>query len=311
MKTEHPFRSAALALAMVLSTSAWAAPDPAYRAAIDGWRAQADAKIRAEDGPLSAIGLYWLRPGSNQVGAYPSNEVVLPADVAPSKAGVFEVRGKDISFEAGGGIAAQVDGKDVKRVALQQEGKGGNSNFRLGRLKLSVVGRDLGLAVRVTDPDSPARREFAGQQWFPVNEDWVVQGRFVPFAAPKTLVYEAATGGTRRAQSPGYVSFVRDGHEYRLEVQESAGGYLAFFFDASTGKESYAGGRAVPIEKAGGDAVKIDFNKAFNMPCAVSAYFNCQIAPEQNHLTALNIPAGEKKPAFKVQRVASAPAYLK
>lgn len=47
------------------------------------------------------------------------------------------------------------------------------------------------------------------------------------------------------------------------------------------------------------------------MPCAVSAYFNCQIAPEQNHLTALLIPAGEKKPAVRVQRVASAPEYIK
>jgi len=108
------------------------------------------------------------------------------------------------------------------------------------------------------------------------------------------------------------VSFKRNGQEYRLEVQKSSeDGYIAFFFDATTGKSTYAGGRVVPIEKAQGDLVRLDFNKAYNMPCAVSPFFNCQIAPQQNHLTALEIPAGEKKPLARVQRVASAPEYIK
>jgi len=303
MKKRRFFLTLAATIALAQVMPAQAATDPAYRASIENWRVEADQKIRAVDGPLAAIGLYWLRPGVNQVGAFPSNEVVLPSDVAPKQVGRFVVNDGDIVFES--------DALPEKRLALQQEGKGGTSSFALGRVKLSVVGRDLGLAVRVTDPNSVSRRDFPGQQWFAVDESWSVPGRFVRFDTPKTLVYEAATGGTRSGISPGYVSFERDGQTYRLDVQESAGGYIAFFFDASTGKDSYAGGRVVPISKAGGDKVVLDFNKAFNMPCAVSAYFNCQIAPEQNHLTALRIPAGEKKPAVKVQRVASAPDYIK
>jgi uncharacterized protein (DUF1684 family) len=304
----RPLLASSLLLAWALAS---AATDTAYRTSIDTWRAQADAKIRAADGPLSAIGLYWLRPGSNQLGAFPSNEIVLPSDVAPPRAGTIDVAGKDITFQAAPEVAASLDGKEVKRIALDQEGKGSRTHFNIGRVKLAVVGRDLGLAVRVTDPESPARRDFTGQQWFAVDENWKVAGHFVPFATPKTLVYEAATGGTRKGISPGYVSFERGGKTYKLDVQESGGGYIAFFFDGTTGKSSYAGGRVVPIEKGAGDVVSLDFNKAYNMPCAVSAYFNCQIAPEQNHLTALAIEAGEKKPALKVQRVASAPAYLK
>jgi uncharacterized protein (DUF1684 family) len=288
-----------------------AATDNSYRAAVEAWRAQADVKIRAADGPLAAIGLYWLRPGANQVGAFPGNEVVLPSDVASPKAGSFDVSGTEVHYHAGAALPARVDGRELTQLALQQEGKGSASSFELGRLKLSLVGRDLGLAVRVTDPNSPARRDFPGQQWFPVDEAWTVQGRFVPFETPKTLAYEAATGGIRHGISPGYVTFERDGQPYRLDVQESNGGYIAFFFDATTGKDSYAGGRAVPITKTDGGKVLLDFNKAYNMPCAVSPFFNCQIAPEQNHLTALRIPAGEKKPVLKVQRVASAPEYIK
>ena len=299
-----------LSLGLTLGLSAHAA-DANYTASIEAWRKQADTKIRADDGPLAAIGLFWLRPGSNQVGAWPSNEVVLPQDVAPAKAGVIAVDGDKISFEAADGVAANLNGADSKRFALEQEGKGSQSSFKLGRVKLSIVGRDLGLALRVSDPHSAALRDFPGQQWFPVDDSWAVEGRFVPFTTPKTLVYEAATGGTRHGIAPGYVSFTRDGKQYRLDVQATPTGYLAFFFDASTGKTSYAGGRVVPIEKLKDGVVRLDFNKAYNMPCAVSPYFNCQIAPEQNHLTALLIPAGEKKPAVKVQRVASAPEYIK
>ena len=300
-----------LSAGLTLVLPAHAATDTDYRTSIETWRKQADAKIRADDGPLAAIGLYWLRPGNNQVGAWPSNEVVLPQDAAPPKAGIIAVDGGKISFEAADGVAVQVNGAQIRHIELQQEGHDGLSNFHLGRLKLAIVGRDLGLALRVSDPNSVTRREFSGQQWFDVDEHWVLDGRFVAYDAPKTLEYEAATGGKRHGISPGYVSFSRDGKQYRLDVQATADGYLAFFFDASTGKTSYAGGRVVPIAKLGNGAVKLDFNKAYNMPCAVSAYFNCQIAPEQNHLTALLIPAGEKKPALKVQRIASAPEYIK
>ena len=311
MKLRTSLIATVLAGGLAMATSALAGADSNYRATIDAWRVEADAKLRSADGPLAAVGLYWLHPGSNQVGAYPSNEVVLAQDVAPAKAGTIDVRNNKITFQAAHAVPVVQDGKEVQRIALQQEGQGSNSHFNIGRLKLSVVGRDLGLAIRVSDPNSATLREFPGQQWFPVDEDWVVEGQFVPFATPKTLVYEAATGGTRKGVSPGYVTFERNGQRYKLDVQKSAKGYIAFFFDASTGKDSYAGGRVVPITQGEGDRVTLDFNQAYNMPCAVSAFYNCQIAPEQNHLTALLIPAGEKKPALKVQRVASAPGYIK
>jgi len=307
-----------LFFSLLLNVSTQAATDGNstgnYSSSLDAWRKHADEKIRAEDGPLSAVGLYWLHDGVNKVGAYPSDEVVLSSNAAPVKAGIIKVVGSSVTFDAADNVVVSVDGKDTTHVSLQKDGQLDQSTFKLGRLKFSFVNRELGLAVRVTDPDSEARRDFPGQQWFPADESWIVAGHFVPFAAPKTLVYEAATGGTRTGISPGYVSFTRDGHEYRLEVQKASGtgsGYIAFFFDGTTGKATYGGGRVVPIEQLTGDNVRLDFNKAFNMPCAVSPFFNCQIAPQQNHLTALLIPAGEKKPVVKVQRVASAPEYIK
>ena len=86
---------------------------------------------------------------------------------------------------------------------------------------------------------------------------------------------------------------------------------MAFFYDTTTAKTTYAGGRVVPIELGEGDKVTLDFNKAFNRPCAVSPYTTCRLPPEQNRLKSLEVRAGEKKPLVKVQRIASAPDSIK
>jgi hypothetical protein len=62
--------SSLLALGLALSLPVHASTGVGYHADINAWRQQADVKIRAEDGPLAAVGLYWLRAGSNQVGAW-------------------------------------------------------------------------------------------------------------------------------------------------------------------------------------------------------------------------------------------------
>jgi uncharacterized protein (DUF1684 family) len=86
---------------------------------------------------------------------------------------------------------------------------------------------------------------------------------------------------------------------------------VAFFYDTTTAKTTYAGGRVVPIEVGEGDQVALDFNKAFNRPCAVSPYTTCRLPPEQNRLKSLEVRAGEKKPLVKVLRIASAPDSIK
>lgn len=282
-----------------------------YASSVAQWRQESERRLTAEYGTLAAVGLYWLRPGENRLGASPTNEVVLPADVAAPQVGVVTLSGKQVTLGSNGSVPVALAGKTVRKAEWAPDGSGKTPAATIGRLKLELLGRAEGQAIRVYDPNSPLRRDFSGQQWYPVDEKWVVEGRFAPFATPKKLQFDIAIGGQRSTLSPGQVSFKRDGKEYRLDVQERGQGeYVAFFFDGTTGKETYGGGRVVPITRLAGDLVSLDFNKAYNMPCAVSPYFACEIAPKQNHLS-LAIPAGETKPQVKVQRIASAPDYLK
>ena len=294
------------------AVSSHAATDSShYRSELAQWRRDADQRLRAPDGSLAVVGLFWLHEGSNRIGSHPANEVLLPPDAAPAQVATVKVENGVTSLEVTGDVPVSVGAENVSKLVLGKGDRSGNS-IKIGRLTLSLQSGEQGLAIQVSDPNSPARRDFAGQQWYPIDEAWRVPGRYVAYAQPKTIPYESAVGGTRSAPSPGYVSFQRGGKEYRLDVlQEGSNSKVAFFYDTTTAKTTYAGGRVVPIEAGDGDNVSLDFNKAFNRPCAVSPYTTCRLPPEQNRLTALEIRAGEKKPLAKVTRVASAPDFIK
>jgi uncharacterized protein (DUF1684 family) len=69
------------------------------------------------------------------------------------------------------------------------------------------------------------------------------------------------------------------------------------FTDATTGEETYEGGRYIDLkmEDIRGNTVLLDFNKAYNPYCAyVSGLYNCPIPPKENHISVA-IRAGEKK----------------
>jgi uncharacterized protein (DUF1684 family) len=304
---------AILALAVLAGASAsqGATDSNNYRSDLERWRQDAEQRLRAPNGSLAVIGLFWLHDGTNRIGSHPANEVLLPPDAAPAQVAIVKVEGGVTSLEVTGDAPVSINGETLNKVVL---GKGdpGNRNIKVGRLTLSLQSGEQGLAIQVSDPNSALRRDFAGQQWYPIDEGWRVPGRYVAYLQAKIIPYESAVGGTRSAPSPGYVTFQRDGKEHRLDVlQEGNNNRVAFFYDTTTAKTTYAGGRVVPIEPGEGDQVSLDFNKAFNRPCAVSPYTTCRLPPEQNRLKSLEVRAGEKKPLVKVQRIASAPDSIK
>ena len=90
--------------------------------------------------------------------------------------------------------------------------------------------------------------------------------------------------------------FLKDGREWRLDaVLEQAGDPELFimFADATSGQETYGGGRFlyVPLPSAG--HTRLDFNQAYNPPCALNDFATCPLPPPQNRLK-LRVEAGER-----------------
>ncbi len=128
-----------------------------------------------------------------------------------------------------------------------------------------------------------------------MKEEWRIPAKFVAYPTPTKLTFDTIVGEREILDSPGYVTFERDGKTYRLQAAREKDGTLWFVFrDATSGRTTHGGARQLTADPPRGDEVILDFNKAINLPCAYIPYATCPLAPPQNRLK-LAIEAGEMK----------------
>jgi uncharacterized protein (DUF1684 family) len=267
-----------------------------YRAEIETWRGDRETRLKAPGGWLALAGLFWLKPGENRLGTAPGSDILLPAGSAPERAGVIELRDRQVSLRLEPGVAAEIKGRPITSADLRSDAGGEPDVVSLGRLTMQVIERSGRLGIRVRDPESPVRRGFKGLQWFPVDQGWRVTARFVPHEAPRTVELADVTGAVQKMTAPGYVVFTHQGRELMLEpVLEGAGAKELFFIfrDETSGHETYGAGRYLYAALPREGAVVIDFNKAYSPPCAFTRFATCPLPPRQNRL-GVRVEAGEK-----------------
>jgi uncharacterized protein (DUF1684 family) len=271
-----------------------AAPAPPnYKAQIEQWRERRARALTADDGWLTVTGLFWLKEGKNTVGAAPGNDMVLPKGSAPARLGTFEFHTRATTFEAAPGAKVTVDGKPAATAALKPDTSGNPDILQVGALTMFVIQRGTRFGIRLKDRNSERRKKFTGLKYFPINEAYRVEARFVPYNPPKKIPVLNILGDTSEEPSPGYVEFRLNGRDCRLDPIEEDGFLFFIFKDLTSGKETYPPGRFLYAEMPkNGDKVILDFNKAFNPPCAFTPYATCPLPPAENHLP-IRLEAGE------------------
>ncbi|MCX7514174.1 DUF1684 domain-containing protein [Frateuria hangzhouensis] len=276
--------------------------DP-YTRQIEQWRADRVARLTASDGWLSLIGLEWLHEGTHRVGSAADNDIVLKA--GPAHLGTLTLAADGsmrIALDPASG--ATVDGRAVTDAVLVDDmhaGAEGPSTVRFGSASFYVIDRDGRKALRVKDPAAPARAHFLGIESFPIDPSWRIEADWVPFQPAHKLPIGSVIGTIEDVDVPGKAVFQRDGQTFELlPYQEEPGGELFFVIaDRTSGKETYGAARffyaALPaggLDKPG--RVELDFNKAYNPPCAFTPFATCPLAPPENRLDVA-VTAGEKK----------------
>lgn len=276
--------------------------DP-YTRQIEQWRADRVARLTAPDGWLSLIGLEWLHEGANRIGSAADNDIVLSA--GPAHLGTVTL-GQDgtarIALDKDAG--ATVDGKPAAEATLLDDmhaDAAGPTLVRFGSASFYVIDRDGRKALRVKDPEAPTRAHFAGIDHFPIDPSWRIEADWVPFEPGHTLEIGSVIGTIEAVDVPGKAVFQRDGHTFELmPYQEEPGGELFFVIaDRTSGKETYGAARffyaALPKDGLSHPGkVELDFNKAYNPPCAFTPFATCPLAPPENRLD-LAVTAGEKR----------------
>ena len=293
-------RCAAAATLIVISISCAKAPvplDPAYAAEVEAWRAGRLARLTADDGWLTLTGLHWLAPGENLFGSSSDNAVVIPDGSVAGVAGRL-VLGADgtvvASAEEGAGV--EVNGEPLTEKALATDAAGAPDVVAVGRARFYIIDREGRVAARVKDPEAPTRTGFAGIEHFPIDPALRVEARLEPYEAPREVAIPTVLGEDTAMTAPGLLHFSIGGEALTLEAYADEPGEDLFliFRDATSGDTTYGAGRFLAADAPGPDGTTvIDFNLAYNPPCAFTPFATCPLPPPQNWLPVA-LEAGEK-----------------
>ena len=261
-----------------------------YAEEIEAWRVDREARLKADDGWLTVSALFFLPEGESRFGSSPRNDLVLPHPF-PAEAGVLERRGRTVSVRAAGDPLT-VDGEPV--TAAQLYPSEGRVTLREGPVSLWVHESGERLAIRVRDTEAAIRRNFTHLEWYPVDEGYRVRGKFTPHAEPLTVKTMNILGDIETYQSTGYVTLTVAGREARM-LPVNSGDQLWFILrDATSGEETYPAARFLYADAPDADGwTTVDFNKAYNPPCAFNPHTTCPLPPPDNRLE-VRVEAGEK-----------------
>ena len=248
------------------------------------WRAEREAKLKADDGWLTVTGLFWLREGANEFGADPGNDIVLTAAGAPARIGTFDLQAGKVTLRVASGVDARLGDRPVREAELQPDAAKPAEILRVGDLSFLLLKRGARFGIRLKDRNSAARREFTGLQWFPARDAYRVTAEFLPYAEPKEVPILNIIGDIEIYKSPGLLRFTIDGREQTLEPVMTGGGRLFLIFrDQTSGRSTYAASRFLYADAPRDGKVVLDFNQAINPPCAFTPFSTCPLPPKQNH----------------------------
>lgn len=266
-----------------------------YNQQIQTWRAERVERLKAPNGWLSLIGLHWLKEGKNRVGSAKDNDVVLAK--GPAHLGVISLKGGKATIELDAKADATIDGKKAASAELLDDTQEKPTTIAFGTASFYMIDRNGKKGLRVKDTAAETRTHFAGIDSFAIDPSWRVEAKWEAYTPTHSLDIPTVLGTVDKMVVPGKASFTRGGKTYSLlpVLEDKDAKELWFIFaDRTSGKETYGAARFLYADMPKDGKLVIDFNKAYNPPCAFTPYATCPLAPTENRLD-LPVKAGEKK----------------
>lgn len=269
---------------------------PSYKEEIREWQAGRAKGLLRDTGWLTLTGLFWLDEGESSVGSGAASQIRLPEGKTPETAGTLTRSGRSVTLTTAPGAFVTVEGNPVGTIEMKPDTSGAPTIAEVGPVQFFVIERGDRVGVRVRDREHPALTSFRGLEYFPTDPKWRVEARLEPYTPPKQIPILNIVGIVEPLPSPGALVFEIDGKEYRLDpiLEEGSDELFVIFADETSGGETYGAGRYLYAQPPGPDGKTIlDFNKAYNPPCAFTEFATCPLPPRQNRLL-IRLEAGEK-----------------
>ncbi|MBX2963448.1 MAG: DUF1684 domain-containing protein [Cyclobacteriaceae bacterium] len=268
--------------------------EEAYRKAIIEWQQKRNDYQVSGQGWVNLAGLFWLKEGINTFGSGASNDFIFPSGKIPERAGFLLLKDGLVTLEGAEGVEFSINGAQVSSAVVYHPDSS-RLVIEYGPLRWFFIKRDDKLGIRLRDLEHPHLKEFKGIDFSDINPEWRIEGRVEWADSSRTIEITNVLGQTLQQRSVGTLVFSYQDKEYRLDALDEGGNeFFIIFGDETNARETYGAGRYmyVPVPEDG-DNIIIDFNKAYNPPCAFTEFATCPLPPKQNILP-FAIPVGEK-----------------
>ena len=257
------------------------------------WRATHEESYRRNWATIA--GLHVLEPGSHTAGSAPGNDIVLPASASSPRIGRFVLSGEVVRFEPDAAAHVHIGDRSVTTpIDLVDDEADMPDELEAGDVRMMVHRSGRRKTLRVWDPQGEQARGFLGFRWFPIQMDYRVTARFIRDAAPRDMHVVNTFGDVDTYKTEGVVEFTLQGRTLRLRPFITRPKRFYFVFrDRSSGEETYEAARFLYSDLRDDGTTVLDFNQAYNPPCAFNPYTTCPIPIPENRLD-VKLLAGER-----------------
>jgi len=246
--------------------------------------------------PLSwfaLIGRFPLKDGENHFGNQEGLFIQIP-QLSNSQSGTLLVESGKVFLKNIDPVHVTLNGISPASTPLCTDVQGSPDLIEAGSVAMCVINRDGKFFLRVWDRDSAEVKNFSGLKFFTVDQAFRIQAQYTPYNPPLLRKRYNVIGNEFDQPYSGIAKFTVAGKECSLIAEEDEDELLFSFTDETRRDATYPGGRYLVAQKPVDGQVILDFNLAYNWPCAYTAYATCPLPDPQNHLP-VRIEAGEKR----------------
>ena len=264
-----------------------------YQQTIETWRASRHERLSKPDGWLTLVGLEWLKDGENRVGSAVDNDIQLSG--GPAHWGSVFLQGDQLRFVSSDANHVSINGESLEQAELLADNKGEATLVAAGTLSFYTIFRGS-YALRVKDSQAKALLGFKGVSNYSIDGSWRINGRFIRAEEGASIEIANVLGQIDESPVFGVFEFEKDGKTHSLLGlgSEESERLWFIFADRTSGHGTYGAGRFLYSDGMPQNGrLVVDFNKAYNPPCAFNPYSTCPLPPQRNRMNLL-VTAGEK-----------------
>lgn len=275
-----------------------------YKSQISEWDINRVKRLKAVDGWINLSGLLWLSEGKSKIGSDKNNEIFITSETNPNAIMPYAA---DLHFS--NGVVwlkniidknIKVNGKFQKEILLFHKDSVENPMVECNNLRWTIIKRDNDYAVRLRDLDNKLLSSFKGIKRYEIDTNYIVRAKFIPHVSKDKISITKMNGKVSELSSSGKLEFVLNNKKMSIDVLDEGDQFFLIFGDNTNENETYPSGRFMYVNRPvlnnrthKSNEVIIDFNYAYNPPCAFTDFANCPLPPIQNILP-IEIKAGEK-----------------